>query len=166
MSEIRTKVSGAVVGNQYLNCFVCDSLRPRADFINPFTLCAKLLCSTMNFYTLKKLLKSWAQSVRGLERKWVYEINPSLHFKFCNRFSSRLPPQLRCHRVSHSRGPNLFKLSCNHHLAKKFASPTAPSTVWQFDDQPERSAHGSFGSLKSTPTPSFTSPASTAKSQG
>ena len=31
--------------------------------MNPFTLCAKLLRSGQNFYALKKLLKSWAQSV-------------------------------------------------------------------------------------------------------
>ena len=40
----------------------------RVDVINPFTLCAKLLRSVPKFYALKKLLKSWAQSVRACHR--------------------------------------------------------------------------------------------------
>ena len=38
------------------------------DFINPFTLYAKLLRSAPNFYTLKKLLEIWLQSVRAWRR--------------------------------------------------------------------------------------------------
>ena len=37
-----------------------NTIWPRVDFINPFTLCIKLLRSAPNSYALKKLLKSWA----------------------------------------------------------------------------------------------------------
>ena len=40
-------------------------LETKTHFINPFTLCTKLLRPEPNFYALNKLLKSWAQSVNG-----------------------------------------------------------------------------------------------------
>ena len=43
-------------------------LRPGVDFIIPFMFCAKLLRSALNFYAFKKLLKSWAQSIRAWGR--------------------------------------------------------------------------------------------------
>ena len=39
---------------------------PGVDFISPFKLYAKLLCSEPNTFTPKKLLKSWAQNIKWL----------------------------------------------------------------------------------------------------
>ena len=49
--------------------FIC--LPPGVHFINPFTLCAKLLRSAQNFYALKKLPKSgFMKSTPGLKASW------------------------------------------------------------------------------------------------
>ena len=58
--------------------------QPRVDFINPFTLYAKLLCSTPSSYALRQTFTPKKASQKfgagalelGVEHKWVYEIHP------------------------------------------------------------------------------------------
>ena len=50
------------ISNEYLGFDLLNKFTTGVDFINPFTLCAKLLQSAPNFGALKELLKSWVRA--------------------------------------------------------------------------------------------------------
>ena len=61
--------------------------RPGVDFINPFKLYPKLLRSELNFLCLKKLLKSWAQSVKWLCSQLLAFMKSTPEVDFMNPFT-------------------------------------------------------------------------------